>query len=70
MTSGRVLLINPTITSRRSARFPLAVMTLAHSLEGEYETTMIDVLTRHYPDVAPALQGVDNAFAPWKRVGG
>jgi hypothetical protein len=33
------------------------------------ETTMGDVLTRHYPEVAPALAGVDNAFAPWKRVG-
>jgi len=42
MTAGRVLLINPTITSSRSARFPLAVMTLAHSLEDQYETTLID----------------------------
>jgi hypothetical protein len=32
------------------------------------ETTMGDVLERHYPEVAPALEGVDNAFAPWKRV--
>ena len=31
-------------------------------------TTMSDVLLRHYPALAPALQGVDNAFAPWKRV--
>jgi hypothetical protein len=31
-------------------------------------TTMIDVLLRHYPELAPAFQGVDNAFAPWKRV--
>ena len=29
---------------------------------------MSDVLLRHYPALAPALQGVDNAFAPWKRV--
>ncbi|MGE5691291.1 MAG: peroxidase family protein [Pseudomonadota bacterium] len=34
------------------------------------DSTMIDVLTRHYPEVAPALEGVDNAFAPWKRVRG
>ena len=40
--SGRVLLINPTITSRRSARFPLAVLSLAQSLEGRYETQIID----------------------------
>jgi hypothetical protein len=31
-------------------------------------TTMVDVLLRHYPELAPALQGVDNAFAPWARV--
>ncbi len=30
-------------------------------------TTMIDVLKRHYPALAPALHGVDNAFAPWNR---
>ncbi len=29
---------------------------------------MVDVLERHYPEVAPALEGVDNAFAPWRRV--
>ena len=34
------------------------------------DTTMIDVLMRHYPDLAPALRGVDNAFAPWTRTGG
>jgi hypothetical protein len=33
------------------------------------ETTMSDVLLRHYPELAPALRGVDNAFAPWTRVG-
>jgi hypothetical protein len=30
---------------------------------------MVDILLRHYPELAPALQGVDNAFAPWARVG-
>ena len=29
---------------------------------------MSDVLLRHYPGLEPALRGVDNAFAPWKRV--
>jgi anaerobic magnesium-protoporphyrin IX monomethyl ester cyclase len=38
----RILFINPTITSRRSARFPLAVMSLASSLEGKYATRIID----------------------------
>jgi hypothetical protein len=31
-------------------------------------TTMLDVLQRHYPHLAPALEGVTNAFHPWKRV--
>jgi hypothetical protein len=26
------------------------------------------VLLRHYPQLAPALEGVENGFAPWKRV--
>lgn len=38
----RVLFVNPTITSRRSARFPLAVMSLAASLDDKYETSIID----------------------------
>jgi hypothetical protein len=29
---------------------------------------MIDVLLRHYPELTPALRGVDNAFKPWTRV--
>jgi hypothetical protein len=33
------------------------------------ESTMIDVLKRHYPELEPALRGVENAFAPWTRVG-
>jgi hypothetical protein len=28
-------------------------------------TTMKDVLLRHYPELAPAVQGVDRVFAPW-----
>ncbi|MDF2748941.1 MAG: putative peroxidase [Gaiellaceae bacterium] len=32
------------------------------------DTSMSDVLLRHYPELAPALDGVENAFAPWKRV--
>ena len=34
------------------------------------KTTMIDVLLRHYPQLAPALSGVQNGFSPWKRVQG
>jgi anaerobic magnesium-protoporphyrin IX monomethyl ester cyclase len=38
----RVLLINPTITSRRHARFPLAVLSLATALEGRFAPTILD----------------------------
>jgi hypothetical protein len=27
-----------------------------------------DVVLRHHPDLAPALEGVKNGFAPWNRV--
>lgn len=33
------------------------------------QNTMIDVLRRHYPSLSPALSGVENAFAPWRKVG-
>jgi len=38
----RVLLINPTITSSRHARFPLAVLSLSTALEGKYDPVIID----------------------------
>lgn len=31
-------------------------------------TTMIDVLKRHWPGVAPALEGIKNAFRPWRKL--
>ena len=31
--------------------------------------TMRDVLLRHFPALAPALEGVENPFAPWTQVG-
>ena len=37
-----ILLINPTITSRRSARFPLAVLNLSAGLDGRYSSSIID----------------------------
>ena len=30
------------------------------------QNTMLAVLKRHHPSLAPALEGVDNAFHPWK----
>jgi hypothetical protein len=32
-------------------------------------TNMSTLLLRHYPELAPALRGVKNAFAPWTKVG-
>ncbi len=32
-------------------------------------TGMRELLLRHHPELAPALEGVANAFAPWNRVG-
>eukprot|EP00803_Ostreobium_quekettii_P002881 evm.model.scf_3299.1 EVM.evm.TU.scf_3299.1 scf_3299:10242-13587(-) len=33
------------------------------------ETGLADVLLRHHPELGRSLEGVDNAFQPWKRVG-
>ena len=41
-TPKHILLINPTITKRRSARFPLAVLNLSASLDGKYASSIID----------------------------
>jgi hypothetical protein len=29
---------------------------------------MSTLLLRHHPELAPALDGVKNAFAPWKKL--
>jgi anaerobic magnesium-protoporphyrin IX monomethyl ester cyclase len=42
VSAPRVLLINPTMTARRHARFPLSLLALAGELEGKYDTTLID----------------------------
>jgi hypothetical protein len=34
------------------------------------KNSMLTVLRRHFPQLAPALEGVTNAFAPWKKVTG
>jgi hypothetical protein len=33
------------------------------------QNSMLTVLMRHYPHLAPALYGVRNAFAPWRKLG-
>jgi hypothetical protein len=35
-------------------------------IEWVEETTMIDVITRHFPAAAPAMKGIESAFHPWK----
>ncbi len=32
------------------------------------DNEMRDVLLRHFPQLAPALEGVANPFAPWRRI--
>jgi hypothetical protein len=29
------------------------------------DNTLVSVLLRHYPELAPALRGVENGFASW-----
>jgi anaerobic magnesium-protoporphyrin IX monomethyl ester cyclase len=54
----RVLLINPTITGKRHARFPLAVMSLSAALEGRHSPTIIDGnIDRDF--IATAVRAVD-----------
>ena len=31
------------------------------------QSTMIDVLTRHFPSVAPFMKGIESAFHPWRK---
>ena len=63
--SQRVLLINPTITSHRHARFPLALMSLSAALEGKYQSTIIDGnVDRDY--IATAVRALETARCrPW-----
>jgi anaerobic magnesium-protoporphyrin IX monomethyl ester cyclase len=42
MSPAHILLINPTITKFRSARFPLAVLNLSAALEERYASSIID----------------------------
>jgi hypothetical protein len=34
------------------------------------ETTMVDILRRHFPGLTPALRGITSAFHPWNTIGG
>jgi hypothetical protein len=37
-------------------------------LEWIRRTSMSTLLLRHHPELAPALEGVGNAFAPWRKL--
>jgi hypothetical protein len=41
----------------------------AQGLEWIDRNNMGDVIVRHFPELAPALEGNQNAFAPWKKAG-
>jgi hypothetical protein len=32
------------------------------------ETSMIDIITRHFPSLAPSLKNIESAFHPWRKV--
>ena len=33
------------------------------------ETTMMDVIARHFPSLAEPMKGLDSAFKPWAKKG-
>ncbi|MCW2854887.1 MAG: peroxidase [Marmoricola sp.] len=41
----------------------------AQGMEWIDKNTMADVIIRHFPELAPALEGSANAFAPWRKAG-
>ena len=51
-----------------SADYTPEVYTRA-GLEWVEENSLVTVLLRHFPQLAPALDGVENGFTPWRRVG-
>jgi anaerobic magnesium-protoporphyrin IX monomethyl ester cyclase len=60
----RVLLINPTITGRRHARFPLAILSLSAALDGKYAASMIDGnVDRDFVATAVAASGEPGVHA-------
>ena len=66
MTAVRrnVLLVNPTITARRNARFPLAVLSLSAALEGRYGCQLLDGnVDREFVDTAVRTLGETNVTA-------
>jgi anaerobic magnesium-protoporphyrin IX monomethyl ester cyclase len=59
---GHIVLVNPTITKPRAARFPLAILNLAAALEDRYSVTLVDGNVD--PDfIATVLQAIDSTAA-------
>ena len=59
--SQRILLVNPTITAKRHARFPLAVMSLSAALQGRHRPSIIDGnIDRDF--VSSAVRAVDDGM--------
>ncbi len=62
--TSRVLLINPTITAAKSARFPLAVLSLSAALEGRATAQVIDGnVDRNFVTTATQAVGAGNVDA-------
>jgi radical SAM superfamily enzyme YgiQ (UPF0313 family) len=61
-----VLLVNPTITAARHARFPLSVLSLAAALDEDYSTTVLDGNVQR-DTIAAALRALDSQ--PFHAVG-
>jgi anaerobic magnesium-protoporphyrin IX monomethyl ester cyclase len=60
----RVLLVNPTMTSRRSARFPLSILSIAAALDDKYEFRLIDGnMDRDYLSSVRRTLSEDDYFA-------
>ena len=41
---------------------------MREGIEWVEDNLFADVVLRHHPELAPALEGSENAFAPWKAV--
>jgi len=61
-----VLLVNPTITAARHARFPLSILSLAAALDDDYSTVLVDGNVRR-DTIAATLQELDSR--PFRAVG-
>jgi hypothetical protein len=63
--SPRIEITNVRVTAEE--RFELESSARRNGFPSISES-MLSVLKQHYPAVAPALEGVENAFHPWKEV--